>query len=75
MPRIVHAMQLVRSNRAGSGHVSEARSDGVPPVYVTIGRVEVRALASPERPPRAAKSGTPRLTLDDYLRKRNQSMR
>ena len=42
-----------------------------PTVRVTIGRIEVRAVASSEAPakPRAT---APVMNLDDYLRRRNQ---
>jgi hypothetical protein len=48
----------------------------VPTVHVTIGRIEVRAIASSPsatRSPRSARpeSRGPKLSLDDYLRKRN----
>jgi hypothetical protein len=53
-----------------------ARGDA-PSVRVTIGRVEVRAIAPP--PPRPAlarpRSPVPRLSLDEYVRLRDEGKR
>ncbi|NML46843.1 hypothetical protein HHL11_24070 [Ramlibacter sp. G-1-2-2] len=59
-----------------------ARRDPAPasaqpaPVQITIGRVEVRAVpaAQPDRP-RAPAPAAPRLSLDEYLRRRNGASR
>jgi hypothetical protein len=41
-----------------------------PPIEVTIGRVEIRAVAPAAPAPQRARAAGPRLTLDDYLRSR-----
>lgn len=41
-----------------------------PTIQVTIGRVEVRAIASASPPRQPAKSPTPNLSLEDYLNRR-----
>jgi hypothetical protein len=52
-----------------------ARGDA-PSVRVTIGRIEVRAVTPPTPPPRpAARLRPPRLTLDDYVRRRDERAR
>jgi len=42
-----------------------------PTIQVTIGRIEVRATPPAAAPARAARSATPRLSLEDYLRSRS----
>jgi hypothetical protein len=42
-----------------------------PDIHVTIGRVDVRVGAAPERPTPRPKSAGPTLSLDDYLKARN----
>ncbi len=45
-----------------------------PVIKVTIGRIDVRAVAPPTPPPASSKTETkPRLSLEDYLNKRNQA--
>jgi hypothetical protein len=47
-----------------------------PIVRVTIGRIEVRAVTPPAPAPRqAARPPVPKLTLDDYLKSRNEGAR
>jgi hypothetical protein len=47
-----------------------------PIVRVTIGRIEVRAVTPPAPPPRqAVRPPVPKLTLDDYLKSRNEGAR
>lgn len=46
-----------------------------PVVHVTIGRVEIRAVSLPLAPRRSAPSGTPRLSLGDYLDRRSGGRR
>lgn len=48
-----------------------ARSPSEPTIRVSIGRIEVRAVSEPLPPPKKRASVQPKLTLDDYLRKRN----
>jgi hypothetical protein len=47
----------------------------VPIINVTIGRVEVRAIQSAAPAPKPAKSAPPKLSLDDYLQKRDGGAR
>ena len=64
-------------------HVEDYRSkapsegDALPNVYVTIGRIEVRSVASKNEQERTERRGTrtPRVTLEQYLRKRNEGRR
>jgi hypothetical protein len=44
-------------------------------IRVTIGRVEVRAVHSPAPTPKSAKNRAPKLSLEDYLRKRERGLR
>ena len=46
-----------------------------PAIHVTIGRVEVRAIQSTAPTPKPAKAVAPRLSLDDYLQKRDGGAR
>ena len=49
-----------------------AEASGPPPIHVTIGRIEVRAITPPAAPAaRRPERPTPHLSLDDYLRSRN----
>ena len=76
VPAIARAVQLAKASQPSSGNrlSPDARSEA-PSVQITIGRVEVRATTSAERPAMRAKPVAPRLTLDDYLRDRNQGQR
>jgi hypothetical protein len=49
----------------------------LPNVYVTIGRIEVRSVASKNEQERTERRGAraPRVTLEEYLRKRNEGRR
>ena len=54
----------------------DQRSSKSPPIIrVTIGRVEVRAVQSPAPGPKKAKPRPPKLSLEDYLRKRARGSR
>lgn len=46
------------------------RAEVAPTINVTIGRVEVRATQTPAPAPRRAETAAPRMSLDDYLRRR-----
>jgi hypothetical protein len=46
-----------------------------PTIHVTIGRVEVRAIQSAAPGPKSAKPAPPKLSLDDYLQKRDGGAR
>ena len=56
------------------GESSNLRAAEVPTIQVTIGRIEIRATppAAPVPKPRPA---SPTLSLDDYLRQRNEGRR
>lgn len=63
-----------------SPHVNPAddvgRQDAAPTIRVTIGRVDVRAVAAPAREARRApEPPRPGLTLEDYLRRRGGGSR
>jgi hypothetical protein len=53
------------------GPVGDPAPPPEPTVHVTIGRVEVRAVTAPARPPRAAPAART-MSLDEYLAERNQ---
>jgi len=46
-------------------------NDASPPIQVTIGRLEIRAVTPPTPAPAERPAAAPRLSLDDYLRGRN----
>ena len=57
---------------------SQAAAASVPtpaPVQISIGRVEIRAVQSAADKPRAVGPAAPRLSLDDYLQRRNGAAR
>lgn len=49
--------------------------DRSPTVHIRIGRIEVRAVTQPSAPARAAVSNRPKMTLDEYLVRRNEGKR
>jgi hypothetical protein len=55
--------------------VEERFSTSAPIIRVTIGRVEVRAVHSPAPAPKPAKPAPPKLSLENYLRKRARGSR
>jgi hypothetical protein len=55
--------------------VEQRSSASAPTIRVTIGRVEVRAIHSPTPAPKPAKPAPPKLSLEEYLRKREGSSR
>ncbi len=57
-----------------SSRVADNRAPA-PPVSVTIGRVEVRAVLTPSVAPKQPPLPRPRLSLDDYLKARHPSRR
>lgn len=55
---------------------SRMPSSPAPPIHISIGRVEVRAVAAPTAAPKAIeRKAPPRLSLDQYLRERNEGRR
>jgi hypothetical protein len=76
--------QLVKSLVQSKGaHRSEQVNEGIPPsrsselapsVHVTIGRIEVRAVQEQQPAPRQ-RGGSPVMSLDEYLRRRQRRVR
>jgi hypothetical protein len=61
--------------RKDFSQVNQRSSGPAPTIRVTIGRVEVRAVQSPAPTPKPAKARPPKLSLEDYLRKRERGSR
>jgi hypothetical protein len=55
--------------------IKEGSSTSPPIIRVTIGRVEVRAVHSPAPAPKAGKPAPPKLSLEDYLHRRERGSR
>jgi hypothetical protein len=80
IPRSTHRDQPALAGFADAAAVASRRTAGGPApapetvVRVTIGRIEVRAAApaAPRAPTQAARSAGPRLTLEEYLRRRGE---
>lgn len=70
------AVLLARAQSAAKTPGASFAPPAPAPVHISIGRVEVRAsTTNTERKPLAAKSATPQLKLEDYLRERSRSAR
>src|ERR1039458_263580 len=63
-----------QARRQNSFSPNEPRPSA-PAIHVTIGRVEVRAIQSAAPKPKPAKPAPPKLSLDDYLQKRDGGAR
>jgi hypothetical protein len=61
-------------SRRDARHDAASRNDA-PTVNVTIGRVEVRATQAAPSAPRPANANAPRMSLDEYLRRRTGEVR
>lgn len=59
-----------RERQAAAREAQRERPEVAPTINVTIGRVEVRATQAPAPTPRRAETAAPRISLDDYLRRR-----
>lgn len=59
-----------RERAAAARDAQRERAEAPPTINVTIGRVEVRATQGPPPSPRRAEDAAPRMSLDDYLRRR-----
>ncbi|HKG14824.1 MAG TPA: hypothetical protein VKB12_15970 [Pyrinomonadaceae bacterium] len=59
-----------RERQAAARDAQRERAEVTPTINVTIGRVEVRATQGPPPAPRRAETAAPRMSLDDYLRRR-----
>lgn len=64
-----------RERQAAARDAKRERAEVAPTINVTIGRVEVRATQAPATAPRRAETAAPRMSLDDYLRRRNGEVR
>lgn len=67
------SLQPLRHDR--STQLERRASRSAPIIRVTIGRVEVRAVHPPASKPKPVKPATPKLSLDDYLRRRARGFR
>jgi hypothetical protein len=63
-PRLPHAETSAQPMQPSAGQAAE------PVVHVTIGRVEIRAVAAPATPKRSSAAAKPALSLSDYLERR-----
>lgn len=64
-----------RERQAAARDAQSVRAEVPPTINVTIGRVEVRATQGPAPAPRRTETAAPRMSLDDYLRRRNGEVR
>jgi len=67
-----HSSPPPKSNLNENGFASEDKS---PTVHIRIGRIEVRAVTQPSPPARSIHPNRPKMTLDEYLLRRNESKR
>lgn len=63
------------ARQADTRDASRLKETTAPTINVTIGRVEVRATHAPDPAPRRTESTAPRMSLDEYLRRRNGEVR
>lgn len=83
MTRVVESHQVQSSAPTSmlSTESTRTRSDSLaqevsePPIYVTIGRIEVTALTAPSLPKRKAAARPPSMSLQDYLTRRQGGKR
>ncbi|HEV7892221.1 MAG TPA: hypothetical protein VGP08_16360 [Pyrinomonadaceae bacterium] len=59
-----------RERQAAARDAKRERAEAAPTINVTIGRVEVRATQAPAPAPKRTETAAPRMSLDDYLRRR-----
>ncbi|HVF66433.1 MAG TPA: hypothetical protein VM914_02130 [Pyrinomonadaceae bacterium] len=64
-----------RERQAAARDSHKERAEAAPTINVNIGRVEVRATQAPAPAQRRAETAAPRMSLDDYLRRRNGEVR
>lgn len=64
-----------RERQAAARDAQRERAEVTPTINVTIGRVEVRATQAPAPAQRRAETAAPRMSLDDYLRRRSGEVR
>lgn len=70
-----HPRPIQPPRRNAFSPVQPRSATPAPNVHVTIGRVEVHAIHSPAPSPKPAKRAPPKLSLDDYLQKREGGSR
>lgn len=71
--RLIRPVEVAQAPPRRAEEPRPSREAGPPPVRVTIGRVDVRAVSpGPPRPVRRAEPRRPALSLDDYLERRNR---
>ena len=68
-----HGRRVARQSAARDAPRPSVES--APTINVTIGRVEVRATQAPTPAPRRSEGAAPRMSLDDYLRRRSGEVR
>jgi hypothetical protein len=68
-------LAIQHRRRKGFSPLEQRSSTSAPIIRVTIGRVEVRAIHPPAPVPKSVKPAAPRLSLEDYLRKRERGSR
>ncbi len=56
-------------------HMAVQKSSSAPTIKVTIGRIEIRAVAPPQMPIQRQRTPGPVLSLDNYLKQRNEGLR
>lgn len=61
---------LGRQAEPETTHAASEEAMPTPTIKITIGRIEVRAIASPAQVQKRAETPAPRLTLADYLKQR-----
>jgi hypothetical protein len=66
---------LQSSRQKRSSPVEQRSSGSAQIIRVTIGRVDVRAISPPAAAPKQTKPASPKLSLEDYLRKRERGSR
>jgi hypothetical protein len=65
----MHDVEAHNGVTAWQASPEEAPEDSAPSIHITIGRIEVRAVAPPQPARRAQRRVTPKLSLDDYLKR------
>jgi hypothetical protein len=67
--RLQAIVPMIRSSRP----IASASAKAAPTISVTIGRVEVRAVMPPMAVPKPASRSAPKLSLEEYLKQRNEN--
>jgi hypothetical protein len=71
-PRLAHhpSPRPAAASRSTRAALPRETAPLAPTIHVTIGRIEIRAVAAATRPPRTPQPAAPRLSLEAYLRSR-----